>query len=132
MRFGPLRDNRLVPSQPDGETTLALKLRLYQRVLRHDDEALDAVAGAGAMARLRARALSPDDLATLSAVAGALGVGPGELLPDVLDPLDLEPRFAGMPRRLVQELHEMAIARSLAKVMRAKGLRHAPYGCSRW
>jgi hypothetical protein len=55
-------------------------------------------------------------------VAGALGVGPGDLNPDVLDPPDLEPSFAGMPRRQIQELHEMAIARTLAKVLRAKGL----------
>jgi hypothetical protein len=111
-----------VPDAPDDETTLATKLRLYQGVLGYTDEALDAAAGAGAMARLRSHSLSPDDLATLGGVAKTMGVGPGDLLPDALDPSDLEPVFAGMPRKQIQELHEMAVARSLAKVMRAKGL----------
>jgi len=105
------------------ESITTQKLSLYQNVLGFDDAALIASGiDAGSLAELQRGDISGATADVLSQIGSAMGIATGDLLPDPLDAPNLAPQFAGMERKELQVHHERAVAASLAKVMRAKGL----------
>ena len=89
-------------------------MEVYQRYLGLNDASLEQAVNGLTLADLRSGPIEETHLKQLASIAGVMGVGTGDLVPDPLDPADLDPSFTGLSRRQTQELHEMAVATALA------------------
>ena len=125
-RSGSAPRRRTSPA-PLGE----LRKRLGQKLRAHRESLglSQTVLGSPHLTRAHISALElgkiTPSMQTVAFLAARLGLGVADLLPDDLDPTDLEPDFSKMSGREVQAAHEMAVARSTARFLRSKGLRLA-------